>query len=219
MRVRYRNRPRINILNGTFKRDFFSFFRMVICTVFLVAVINSIGKNFYAAVENISEYKAAQLVNEYIDMGVLSVSSLYQDKSFVIVGYNNDGVVTSVETDTIEVNRFASILSESIQKEIKKREYEKIKVPLGSVTGRKLLSSFGFSIPYRIIPGGKVSVTPQSVFQDAGINQTVHKLKMNVSVKVKVLFPFISMEEKIDREIIISETVIVGDVPKMFLSK
>ena len=120
MRVRYRNRPRINILNGTFKRDFFSFFRMVICTVFLVAVINSIGKNFYAAVENISEYKAAQLVNEYIDMGVLSVSSLYQDKSFVIVGYNNDGVVTSVETDTIEVNRFASILSESIQKRLRK---------------------------------------------------------------------------------------------------
>lgn len=218
IRARYRSHPRMNIINNTSIRDFALFFRIIICAVCLVAAINSLGKNFYDAVGNISEYKAAQLVNEYIDNGVLSASSLYQGKSFVTVGYNRDGMVTSVETDGIEVNRFASILSESIQMEIKEREHEKIEVPLGSVTGIKLLSSFGFTIPYRIIPAGKVLVTPQSVFEDAGINQTVHKLKMNVSVKVKILFPLINREEKIDREIVVSETVIVGDVPEMLLS-
>lgn len=219
IRTRYRNRSRINVSNGTFKRDFALLFRMFICISFLIATIGSIGKNFYAAVENISEYKAAHLVNEYIDSGVLSTSKQYQGKSFVSVGYNKDGMVTSVETDSIEVNRFASLLSENIQEEMKAREYEKIKVPLGSVTGNKLLSSLGLSIPYRIIPQGKVLVTPQSVFTAAGINQTVHQLKMDVSVKVRILFPLIAKEEKINREIIVSETVIVGDVPEVFLSK
>jgi len=218
MRARIRSNPRLKYVNSSLICEFAVFFRIVLFAACLLAAISSIGKNFYNAVENISEYKAAQLVNEYIDHGVLSASSLFDGKSFVKVIYNKDGMVTSVETDGIEVNRFASLLSESILKEIKEREYEKIKVPLGSVTGKNLLSSLGFSIPYRVIPSGKVSVTPQSVFQEAGINQTVHKLKMNVSVKVKILFPFIDREETINREIIVSETVIVGDIPEILLS-
>jgi len=219
MRVRFRSHPCTGYANNTFIRDFAIFFRIIICIACLVAAISSIGNNFYAAVENISEYKAAQLVNEYIDLGILSASSLFADKSFVEVIYDKYGKVTSIETNGIEINRFASVLSESIQKEIKKREYEKIKVPLGSIAGNKLLASFGFSIPYRIIPDGKVSVSPQSVFEDAGINQTVHKLKMNVSVKVKILFPLMNREETIDREVIVSETVIVGDIPEVLLSR
>lgn len=219
IRTRYRYRTGLSVQAEAFIRKLTVLFRIVICVIFLAAAFGGIGKNFSEAVDNISEYKAAQLVNEYIDRGVLSASEQYQQKNFVLVGYNSDGTVTSVEVDAIEVNRFAALLSESIQKEIKEREHEKIKVPLGSVTGKKLLSSLGLSIPYRIIPEGKVSVTPESVFQDVGINQTVHKLKMNVSVKVKILFPLVNKEESIDREIIVSETVIVGDVPEMLISK
>lgn len=218
IRTRYKNRTRINASNSRFIREFAVFVRFIICVVWLIVSINGMGKYFYLAVENISNYKATQIVNEYINGGVLSVSALYQEKSFVTVGYNKEGMVTSVETDAVEVNRFASMLSESIQREIKSKEHEKIKVPLGAVTGKKLLSSLGLSIPHRIIPVGKVLVTPESVFKDAGINQTVHQLKMNVFVNVKILFPLINKEESIEREIIVSETVIVGDVPKMLLS-
>jgi len=219
IRTRYSSYPRTNFVSNTFLRNFSQFFRLILCIAFIVAALGKFINNFSEAVENICEYKAAQLVNEYIDYGVLAASSLFQERNFVSVVYNNDGTVTSIETDGIEVNRFASLISESIQKEIISREHEKITVPLGSVTGVKLLSAFGFSIPFRIIPAGKVKVIPESLFYDGGINQTVHKLKMNVSVNVRILFPMAAREEKIEREIIVAETVIVGDVPEIMLSK
>ncbi|NLK69148.1 MAG: sporulation protein YunB [Clostridiaceae bacterium] len=215
LRTRYINRHRSNA--SVHIRNFTAFVRLIICILCFIATINGICNNFYNAVDNIVEYKASQLVNEYIDNGVLSASALFHDKKFISVGYRNDGSVTSVETNAIEVNSYASIISDNIQKRIKETEHEKIKVPLGSVTGKKLLSSLGLSIPYRIIPASKVSVIPNSVFLDAGMNQTLHQLRMNVTVKVNILFPIISREEIISRDVIVSETVIVGEVPKVLL--
>lgn len=219
IRIRYRKKPRPILFGNAFLHDFAYFLRILLSIVFLIAAFGKLSANFSAAVENICEYKAAHLVNDYIDRGVLAATFAFQDRNFVSVAYNKDGTVASIETNGIEINRFASVLSESIQNEIKSREHERIKVPLGSATGVKLLSSYGFSIPFRIISAGKVKVVPVSQFHDAGINQTVHKLKMNVSVNVKILFPLAAREEKIEREIIVSETVIVGDVPEMFLSR
>jgi len=219
IRAGYRNRPRMNAVKVSFFRDFALFFRIIVFAVCLAAAAGSLSRNFQAAAENICEYKAAQLVNECIDYGVLEAAALYQGKGFVTVGYDSYGTVTSVETDTIEINRFASLLSESIHARIRSLEHEVIKIPLCTVTDSKILSFFGISIPFRIVSAGMASVSPYSAFYDAGINQTVHKLSMSVSVKIKILFPLINREEEIEREIIISETVIVGDVPEMLITR
>ena len=57
-----------------------------------IATINGICNNFYNAVDNIVEYKASQLVNEYIDNGVLSASALSMIKSLLVL----DTVMTVV---------------------------------------------------------------------------------------------------------------------------
>jgi sporulation protein YunB len=175
-------------------------------------------KNFHSASESICEYKVSQLVNEYIDLGVLKTTGFSSD-SFVIVSRNPEGQVTSVETNTMEVNRFAAVLSENILKEIKERQEDKIKAPVGAFTGNGLLSSLGFFISYRVIPEGKVTVSPSSFFDNAGINQTVHRLQMDVLVDVKILFPMMKREERVNRTVIISETVIIGDVPKTLMTR
>ena len=51
------------------------------------------------------------------------------------------------------------------------------------------------------------------------MNQTLHQLRMNVTVKVNILFPIKKQEEIISRDVIVSETVIVGEVPKVLLEK
>lgn len=217
LRTRYINRSRFRADGYLHIRNIAVFIRLILCVLCFIATMNSVSKNFLTAVDNIVEYKAAQLVNEYIDNGIMSASKSFQDKKFIDIGFRNDGSITSVETNAIEVNRYASKISECIQEKITEREHEKIKVPLGSVTGNKILSSLGLSVPYRIISGSKVSVTPSSVFFDAGMNQTLHQLKMNVTVKVEVLFPMLRKEDVLSRDVIVSETVIVGDVPKVLL--
>lgn len=219
LRVRYRTRQYGSVRSNPRVRNFVLMLRFVLCVVCFVFAVNGMTDHFRGAVENICEYKVSQLVSEYIDRGVLQATSQYPEKSFVHVARDPQGNVTSVETDAIEVNRFAAVLSESILEEIKNREQDKIEAPLGSLTGNGLLSSLGFSIPYRIIPAGKVTVSPVSGFDDSGINQTIHRLQMEVSVNVRILFPLMKREEAVKRTVIVSETVIIGDVPNTLLTK
>lgn len=219
LRVRYRTRQFGSVRSIPAARRFVLMIRFILCVAGFVFALNGMTDHFRGAVQNICEYKVSQLVSEYIDKGVMQATSLYPDKSFVHVGRNPQGHVTSVETDAIEVNRFAAVLSENILQEMQKREREKIKAPLGAFTGNGLLSALGFSIPYRIIPAGKVTVSPVSGFDHSGINQTVHRLQMEVSVNVRILFPLMKREEVVKRTVIVSETVIIGDVPNSLLMK
>lgn len=219
LRMRCRTRRGGSIRSYPQFRSFILLLRFIVTLVCFVVALNGMTDHFREAVQNICEYKASQLVNEYIDRGVLETTSLYPQKSFVVVSRNSEGQVTSVETDAIEVNRFAAILSDKILKEIKAREHERIKAPAGALTGNDLLSSLGFSVAYRIIPAGKVTVSPNSAFDDSGINQTIHRLQMEVEVHVKILFPLMKKEETVKRTVILSETVIIGDVPGVLFSK
>ncbi len=219
LRVRYRKRQYGSVRSYPQVRNFILMLRFALCVVCFVFAVNGMTDHFRAAVENICEYKVSQLVSEYIDRGVLQATELYPVKSFVHVARNPQGQITSVETDAIEVNRFAVNLSESILEEIKKRERDEIEAPLGVLTGNGLLSALGFSVPYRIMPVGKVTVSPSSGFDHSGINQTVHRLQMEVSVNVRILFPLMKREESVKRTVIVSETVIIGDVPTTLLTR
>lgn len=219
LRMRFRDRPSRSLRSYPQVRSFILFVRFILCSFCFVAALNGMTNHFQEAVQNICEYKVAQLVNEYIDKGVMEATSLYPQKSFVAVSKNPAGQVVSVETDALAVNRFAAVLSDSILKEIKAREHEKIMAPLGALTGSGLLSSLGVSVPYRIIPMGKVTVSPVSGFDDSGINQTIHRLQLEVETKVQILFPLMKREETVRRTLILSETVIIGDVPEALIAK
>ena len=55
-----------------------------------------------------------------------------------------------------------------------------------------------------------------NLFTDAGINQTSHKVMLDVNATIKVLVPFSSVTEDITTSICIAETVIVGSVPEAY---
>lgn len=55
-----------------------------------------------------------------------------------------------------------------------------------------------------------------SQFSHAGINQTLHRIYLNVSCSVSILTPFDTIEEKIENQVLISEAVIVGEVPSTY---
>ena len=60
---------------------------------------------------------------------------------------------------------------------------------------------------------GNVETELVSKFSQAGINQTLHRIYLNVSCKVTILTPFDSIEEIITNQVLVAEAVIVGDVP------
>jgi hypothetical protein len=63
---------------------------------------------------------------------------------------------------------------------------------------------------------GNVETELVSQFSHAGINQTLHRIYLNVNCKVTILTPFDTIEENITNQVLIAEAVIVGEVPSNY---
>ena len=80
----------------------------------------------------------------------------------------------------------------------------------------KILSGRGPNIPIKISTIGNVETELVSQFSHAGINQTLHRIYLDVNCKVTILTPFDTIEENITNQVLIAEAVIVGEVPSTY---
>ena len=86
----------------------------------------------------------------------------------------------------------------------------------GSFTGFKLLSGKGPGVPIRISSIGNVETDLRSEFTSQGINQTLHRVYLQVECNVSILTPYDSITEKIKNQVLIAENVIVGKIPNTY---
>ena len=81
----------------------------------------------------------------------------------------------------------------------------------------ELFSGTGPSIPVRILSIRNSDASFSSDFTQAGINQTLHQLTMVVSIDVSVLILAEITSFSVTSEVVVAQTVIVGDVPGTYL--
>ena len=93
---------------------------------------------------------------------------------------------------------------------------KRIYIKLGSITGSKLLSGLGPSIPIKVSLVGNVETDLRSEFEQKGINQTIHRIYLQVDCKVNILTPSKTMEESISNQVLIAENIIVGKIPNTY---
>jgi len=128
-----------------------------------------------------------------------------------------DGRITALKTNMSEVNRLKTDILNIINDEILALDTSDIGIPMGSLFLPELFSGKGPVIPVYILTIRNSDATFSSHFTQAGINQTLHQLIMQVSVDVAVLILGQTAGFTIASEVVVAETVIVGDVPNTFL--
>ncbi len=128
-----------------------------------------------------------------------------------------DGRITALKTNMSEVNRLKTDILNIINDEILALDTSDIGIPLGSLFLPEFLSGKGPAIPVHILSIRNSDATFESAFSQAGINQTLHQLTMIVSVDVAVLVLGETSSFTISSEVVVAETVIVGEVPTTFL--
>lgn len=128
-----------------------------------------------------------------------------------------DGRITALKTNMSEVNRLKTDILNIINDEILALDHSDIGIPLGSLFLPELLSGRGPSIPVHILSIRNSDAVFNSDLTQAGINQTLHKLIMEVSVDVSVLILGQTSSFTLTSEVVVAETVIVGQVPDTFL--
>ena len=137
------------------------------------------------------------------------------DELFTIEKDNN-GNITMIKSNVYAINEIISDVAIKIQNEIEKRGREDIEIALGSFTGFKLLAGKGPGVPIRISSIGNVETDIRSEFTAKGINQTLHRIYLQVECEISILTPYEDITQKIANQVLIAENVIVGKIPSTY---
>lgn len=121
-----------------------------------------------------------------------------------------------ISANVIPINEIISDIPIKIQEELNKAENSKFKISMGSFTGSKLLSGKGPQIEIEMSTIGNLDTDLRSEFTQAGINQTLHKIYLQIECQVVILTPFDTIEEKIVNQVLLAEAVIVGTTPNTY---
>ena len=156
----------------------------------------------------------SDLINDAIDQQI-EAGDIHYDR---IVYFEKDlnGRITALKTNMSEVNRLKTSTLNIINDEILALDTSDIGIPLGSLFFSEMFSGRGPIISVEIISIRNSDAFFTSSFTQAGINQTLHKLSMSVLVDVAVLVLGETASFTVTSEVVVAETIIVGDVPDTF---
>ena len=91
-------------------------------------------------------------------------------------------------------------------------------IPLGVLTGIDIISALGPKLPIQVISVASAEGTYRNDFSSAGINQTLHRIYLDITVTAKLLLPGSIVETVVFTPICVAETVIIGQVPQTYLN-
>ncbi len=157
----------------------------------------------------------SDLINDAIDKQIEDGTIQYD--RIVYFEKDLDGRITALKTNMSEVNRLKTDILNLINDEILALDTTDMGIPMGSLIFPELLSGRGAEIPVQILSIRNSDASFSSKFTEAGINQTLHQLSMDVSVDVTVLVLGETESFTVNSQVVVAETVIVGQVPDTFL--
>ena len=113
---------------------------------------------------------------------------------------------------------FRSAVLDAIIAQIGTIDNDPMGVPLGALTGIDLLSALGPRLPVQVISVSTAEGQYRNDFTSAGINQTLHRIMLDVTLNARLLLPGGVVEVLVSTPVCISETVIIGQVPQTYLT-
>lgn len=163
-------------------------------------------------VQNTMTAAIEQAVTE--DLAQRNVS--YDD--FVTIERDSSGAITALSTQTAQMNLLRAELAASILDALEGVDVSAIHLPLGSLLDFEPLWAKGPDLQVRAMTVGTVRAEFDSEFSSAGVNQTIHRIWLEVVVPMTVLLPGEELEVTVQTRLPLAETVIVGQVPNTYLS-
>ena len=153
----------------------------------------------------------SDLINDAIDLQIENGNIQYDR----IVYFEKDlaGKITALKTNMSEVNRLKTAILNLINDEILAMDTTHMGIPLGDLILPELMSNRGPEIPIHILSIRNSDASFGSDFTQAGINQTLHQLTMEVLVDVAILVFGQTRIFTVSAQVVVAETIIVGEVP------
>ena len=141
----------------------------------------------------------------------------YDADWFVRFEKNEAGEVTAISSNMTHVNALSATLLDRVIGLTGNRNIT-VSIPAGNLTGLSLLMGRGPGIPVEIMELTSSHVEFRNNIVTAGINQTKHQISLLVIVDIDVLVPWGTESAQVCTELLIADTVVVGQVPETYLN-
>ncbi|MBQ2446209.1 MAG: sporulation protein YunB [Oscillospiraceae bacterium] len=158
--------------------------------------------------------QASDVINAAIAQ-MLSVGEISYEK-MISIDKDRQGNVTAVRTNVAEINRLKTSVLAQADRMLTGLSTEELSIPVGSVIFPEFFSGKGPFVPVRVIAVRSSDAVFRNEFEQAGINQTLHRITIDIHVRVTVLTWSGTLEIPVDSAVLAAETVIVGTVPTTY---
>ncbi len=187
---------------------------LLVCVFCLVVFRTKYEDVLCSLAQTMVTNSTSDLINDSVDLQIAGGNIQYDR----IVYFEKDlnGRITALKTNIGEVNRLKTATLNIINDEILATDNADLGIPIGSLLLPELFSGRGPHIPVQILSIRNSDAYFDSHFSHAGINQTLHQLNMAVLVDVSVLVMGRAINFTVETEVVVAETIIVGDVPDTF---
>ena len=192
---------------------------IIVLLILLLVLFFTLRSKYRLVIHDLAQTQVKNSTSDLTNDAIakqIAVGEIQYDR-IVFFEKDLDGRITALKTNMTEVNRLKTDILNIINDEILALDTSDIGIPLGSLFFPELLSGKGPAIPVHILSIRNSDANFVSHFSQAGINQTLHRLNMEVSIDVAVLVLGQTSSFTMTSEVVVAETVIVGDVPQTYL--
>lgn len=196
--------------------------KLIIITILIVLLLSSILYYEYIVSPLVNSIATEEIRSQVIDIinyantYLQSLSLFYND--YFTIYYDNDNNVSAIVANTGLINQVNMILQKQVQDQLNELRTKKISMPAGAFTGSSLIATFGVSIPINVQTICNCYSSFTNTFESVGINQVRHSLVITLNIDVEVLIPLRSEVSNAYNDLIMAESIIVGEVPQTYLT-
>lgn len=191
----------------------------IILLIMLGTIIFILGcflKSAYPVFKASCETVAASKGNKIINDEVGKVVKNYSYDSLIKIEKDTVGKISFIEADSAKINEIVSQIVSNIQSEFDKIPRVTVFINMGSVSGVSILKNLDPKFEVELESAGNLNADVKTEFRSVGINQTQHKIYLEVDAKIGILTPFDTFTKEIHTDVLLTEAVIVGDVPDSY---
>lgn len=190
---------------------------LVVCL--LIFVVLKIYSTVVKTIRIYAQSEVEELASEAMHFAIRDACAEGVEYSKLVNVYRSEnGKIESLTLNYSEVNKLKSDIALKTLKYLNDNDKLNVSVPIGNFTGSELLAGLGPHIKVKVIPNSIADIDFKSSFMQAGINQVRHSVMVHIEVNITAVLPNYDEVSKLSTDAVVTEAVIIGDVPDTYLN-
>jgi sporulation protein YunB len=196
--------------------------RLIIALGAFAALLIFTESRLAPLVEELAVQKAHSAALSALETAVRRIMACHPEyhdyQQLMTLEKDSSGHVAVMIPNTMRLNELVSDIMLDVERGWSELTRQEISIPVGALSGSRVLSGLGPDLKLYFATAAAPTLSLKDEFISAGINQTRHRIWLDISGEVLIAAPL--RREKVDicSSVLLAESVIVGPIPETYVN-